>query len=69
MWEYNRQQKKEMLKEEKEQDFVNQLESRITDLAFTNEELDARIRELTRLVYGTPVIMVRDTTVITNIGE
>ncbi|KAA0196616.1 hypothetical protein HAZT_HAZT006211 [Hyalella azteca] len=61
LWEYNRQQGKEEIRERKETEFVNQLEQRITDLAFENAELDAKIRELTRLVYSTPTIMANHT--------
>lgn len=58
LWEYNRQQKKEYQREEQEAEFVNSLEHRIFDLALANEELDTKLRELTRLVYATPAIMV-----------
>lgn len=61
LWEYNRQKEKENQREEEESEFVNNLENRITDLAFANEELDTRLRELTRLVYATPAIMATQT--------
>ncbi|KAF2344477.1 hypothetical protein FHG87_024766 [Trinorchestia longiramus] len=51
------------MKEQKEEDFVHQLEQRVTDLAFVAEELDTKIRELTRLVHSTPAIMVNSTRV------
>jgi len=58
LWEYNRQNNKEYQKEAEEQAFVNNLEDRITELSFANEELDARLREMQRLIYATPSIMV-----------
>uniref|UniRef100_A0A6A7FXV3 Optic atrophy 3 protein homolog n=2 Tax=Hirondellea gigas TaxID=1518452 RepID=A0A6A7FXV3_9CRUS len=58
LWEYNRQTNNEAQKEAAEQQFVNDLEHKITELGFSNEELDTKLRELTRLVYATPAIMV-----------
>ncbi|CAL4066515.1 unnamed protein product, partial [Meganyctiphanes norvegica] len=47
-YEVNRQKEKDRKKEDEERDFVEHLECRINDLTFSNEELDTKIRELTR---------------------
>lgn len=52
-FEVGRQKEKDRKKEEKEADFINGLENRINELTFANEELDTKIRELTRAVYAT----------------
>jgi len=57
VWEYNRQKEKEAAKEAMELQVAREMEARVTDLAFANEELDTKVRELTRLVYGTPALM------------
>jgi len=57
IWEYNRQKEKESAREAQEQAVLQNMENRITDLAFANEELDTKVRELTRLVYATPALM------------
>lgn len=51
-FEVSRQKEKEKKKEEMEQEFINSLENRINDLTFATEELDTKLRELTRLVYA-----------------
>jgi len=50
-YEYNRQRVNEKTKEQIEQDFLYNLESKVNDLIVNNEELHAQIRELTRLVH------------------
>ncbi|XP_068248891.1 optic atrophy 3 protein homolog isoform X2 [Palaemon carinicauda] len=52
-FEVTRQKEKDRKKEEKEADFINSLEHRINELAFANEELDTKLRELTRTIYAT----------------
>lgn len=52
-YEVSRQKEKERKKEQEESDFINSLEQRINDLAFANEELDTKVRELTRSMYAT----------------
>ncbi|KAK7075247.1 Optic atrophy 3 protein [Halocaridina rubra] len=52
-YEVIRQKEKDRKKEENEQEFINTLEHRIDDLTFSNEELETKIRELTRIVYAT----------------
>ncbi|XP_069981556.1 optic atrophy 3 protein homolog isoform X4 [Penaeus vannamei] len=52
-YEVARQKEKERKKEQDESDFINSLEQRINDLAFANEELDTKVRELTRTMYAT----------------
>ncbi|XP_063610761.1 optic atrophy 3 protein homolog isoform X2 [Penaeus indicus] len=52
-YEVARQKEKERKKEQEESDFINSLEQRINDLAFANEELDTKVRELTRSMYAT----------------
>nr|XP_045602049.1 optic atrophy 3 protein homolog isoform X1 [Procambarus clarkii] len=51
-FEVTRQKEKEKKKEENEQAFINNLEHRINELTFATEELDTRLRELTRLAYA-----------------
>ncbi|MCL4137851.1 UNVERIFIED_CONTAM: hypothetical protein GTU68_019193 [Idotea baltica] len=52
VFEYNRQKTNEKKKEDAEQDFLTNLDNRLNDLQFNNEELDTKIRELTRLLYA-----------------
>ncbi|XP_047474707.1 optic atrophy 3 protein homolog isoform X2 [Penaeus chinensis] len=52
-YEVVRQKEKERKKEQDESDFIISLEQRINDLAFANEELDTKVRELTRNMYAT----------------
>ncbi|XP_045602050.2 optic atrophy 3 protein homolog isoform X2 [Procambarus clarkii] len=51
-FEVTRQKEKEKKKEENEQAFITNLEHRINELTFATEELDTRLRELTRLAYA-----------------
>ncbi|KAK8743769.1 hypothetical protein OTU49_001259 [Cherax quadricarinatus] len=51
-YEVSRQKEKEKKKEEAEQAFINNLETRINELTFSSEELDTKVRELTRLSYA-----------------
>ncbi|XP_071532928.1 optic atrophy 3 protein homolog isoform X2 [Panulirus ornatus] len=51
-FEVSRQKEKEKKKEEMEQEFINSLENRINELTFATEELDTKLRELTRLTYA-----------------
>ncbi|XP_042240463.1 optic atrophy 3 protein homolog isoform X2 [Homarus americanus] len=47
-----RQKEKEKKKDEDEQAFINSLENRINELTFASEELDTKLRELTRNIYA-----------------
>ena len=51
-YEVMRSKEKEKTKEEDEQRHLDGLETRINELEYVNEELDTRIRELTRLLYA-----------------
>lgn len=52
-FEVSRQKEKEKKKEEAEQAFIDSLENRINELTFATEELDTRLREITRIAYAT----------------
>lgn len=52
-YEVSRQKEKEKKKEEAEQAFIDSLENRINELTFAAEELDTRVRELTRIAFAT----------------
>ena len=52
-FEVSRQKEKEKKKEEAEQAFIDNLENRINELTFAAEELDTKLREVTRIAYAT----------------
>lgn len=52
-FEVSRQKEKERKKEDAEQAFIDSLENRINELTFATEELDTKLRELTRIAYAT----------------
>ncbi|KAG0730350.1 putative OPA3-like protein CG13603 [Chionoecetes opilio] len=52
-FEVTRQKEKEKKKEEAEQAFIDNLENRINELTFASEELDTKLREVTRLAFAT----------------
>ena len=56
-FEYNRQNKNEKNKERTERDFLSDLESKVYDLSLSNEQLEAKVRELTRLVHSIPKVL------------
>ncbi|KAB7503709.1 Optic atrophy 3-like protein [Armadillidium nasatum] len=50
-YEYGRQKSNEKSKEKAEQDFLTDLEAKVNELVITNERLETKMRELTRLVH------------------
>ncbi|KAK4313705.1 hypothetical protein Pmani_014994 [Petrolisthes manimaculis] len=53
VFEVSRQKEKEKKKEEFEQNVIDTLQTQVSDLLFTTEELDTKLREATRLLYAT----------------
>ena len=51
-FEVSRQKEKEKKKEETDQAFIDSLENRINELTFATEELDTKLREVTRIAYA-----------------
>ncbi|XP_063865318.1 putative OPA3-like protein CG13603 isoform X2 [Scylla paramamosain] len=51
-FEVSRQKEKEKKKEEAEQAFIDSLENRINELTFATEELDTKLREVTRIAFA-----------------
>ncbi|XP_045133079.1 putative OPA3-like protein CG13603 isoform X3 [Portunus trituberculatus] len=51
-FEVSRQKEKEKKKEEAERAFIDSLENRINELTFATEELDTKLREVTRIAYA-----------------
>lgn len=52
-YEVTRQKEKEKKKEEMEQNVIDTLQNQVSDLLFANEELDTKLREVTRQIYAT----------------